>query len=149
MIGGSCCITPSGSSASCCLAEASLLERPGCNASRFVGLRDIEEAWLGGLVVPFNRPASEGRGALLAEAMDDVPIDGRLVLLGGTIDFRGPGPEGVPVRLAATDVAVELSCLVGDLLGDFSYVSEERLHLWTFHSLPVETPLTLVLGWAH
>ena len=62
------------------------------------------------------------------EADDGGPIEVRLVLEGGSIDFRGAEVEGVPVRLEVAEEAEETSCLVGDLLGDCHRVSKRPLH---------------------
>lgn len=68
---------------------------------------------LEGLAVPLIVPAIEGR-----EALEGGAIDVRGPLEGGNIDFRAV-LDGVFARVELLDEAVEPSCLVGDLLGDF------------------------------
>ena len=84
-----------------------------------LGPRDIAEFWLVDFDNPFIVPIIEGRGALELEGSGDGgAMDIRFGLEGGSRDFR-PVLEGVPFLEEVPDDAVEPSCLVGDLLGDF------------------------------
>lgn len=65
----------------------------------------------------------EARGVFfVTDGKGGGPIDVRLAFVGGRIDFRAV-PDGVPIREELPDDAVEPSCFVGDLLGDFTDVS--------------------------
>lgn len=83
------------------------------------GPRDREEAgvWLDGLTEPFIALAMDGRDTFAGG-----PIDVRLGLEGVSIDFRVV-EEGVPALVELFDEADDPSCLVGDLLGDYTPIS--------------------------
>ena len=84
--------------------------------------RSKVEEWLDeSFADPFIVPAREGRGARGGGA-----IDVRAPLAGGKIDFL-EDPKGVFVLVELPEEAVELSCFVGDLLGDWNCELFRRL----------------------
>lgn len=94
------------------LAESSLSLAAGRIESLFEGPRDIDgDVWPDGLAEPFMVPAIE-----VCSALEGGPMEVRFV--GGSTDFRTVVGAVVVPRVDLPEEVNELSCLVGDLVGD-------------------------------
>lgn len=112
------------------LAELIFFLSPGRIESLFVGARDeTVDVCPGALAEPFMVPTIDWRDDLgLAESTEGGPIEERFARLVAADSFC-VAEVVVFGGVAFPDEAVELSCLVGDLLGDCTNISVSILSI--------------------